>query len=221
MRRHTQLAAAALYPPIGAEPTTVPDRAGNNDGTNNGAKVALVDDWTGLEFDGIDFVECENINLASGGSYTVEFFAYVNNFDTRHRFMGESSGWIVGVENQTIDYFHWGWNQEDLVACPLQELFHFAAVIDRDLDEGRFYLNGQIVATRSSPNERSTSAPFRLGNYLGNENPENGFAGFLSDVRIWNIARTQSAIQADMHKRLTGNEPGLVGYWPMQYGAHQ
>jgi hypothetical protein len=39
--------------------------------------------------------------------------------------------------------------------------------------------------------------------------------GRLDEVRIWNVALTQEEIQAHMHQRLSGKEPGLVGYWPM------
>ena len=39
------------------------------------------------------------------------------------------------------------------------------------------------------------------------------FAGQLTEVRLWNTARTQAEIQANLSRRLSGNEPGLVGYW--------
>jgi hypothetical protein len=35
----------------------------------------------------------------------------------------------------------------------------------------------------------------------------------MDEVRIWNKARTQAEIQADMNHPLTGSEMGLVGYW--------
>ncbi len=37
--------------------------------------------------------------------------------------------------------------------------------------------------------------------------------GQIDEVRIWNYARSQAEIRRDMCRRLTGNEPGLVGYW--------
>ena len=37
----------------------------------------------------------------------------------------------------------------------------------------------------------------------------------LSDLRIWNIARTPEQIAANYTNRLTGAEEGLVGYWPL------
>jgi uncharacterized membrane protein len=37
-----------------------------------------------------------------------------------------------------------------------------------------------------------------------------------AQVRVWSIARPQRNIQADLHRRLTGTEPDLVGYWPFE-----
>lgn len=41
------------------------------------------------------------------------------------------------------------------------------------------------------------------------------FDGVVTDLRIWNVARTQQQIADNMNKRLTGTESGLVGYWPL------
>jgi hypothetical protein len=50
----------------------------------------------------------------------------------------------------------------------------------------------------------------------------NGFQvynGGLDEFRLWNVARTQPAIQATMSSQLAGSEPGLVGYWRFNEGA--
>jgi hypothetical protein len=39
------------------------------------------------------------------------------------------------------------------------------------------------------------------------------FHGAMDELRIWNYARTGEMIDSSMNKKLTGNEPGLVGYW--------
>ena len=54
-------------------------------------------------------------------------------------------------------------------------------------------------------------SPYNNGSYP--------FYGLLDDVRIWNVARTQTQIQADMESTLRGDEPGLVGYWRFDEGA--
>ena len=45
------------------------------------------------------------------------------------------------------------------------------------------------------------------------------FEGVLDEVRLWNTARSQAEIEADMYLALTGDEDGLVGYWPLDQGA--
>jgi hypothetical protein len=47
------------------------------------------------------------------------------------------------------------------------------------------------------------------------------FHGFVDEVRVWNLARTAGEIQADMHRRLAGNETGLIGYWRCDEGEGQ
>ncbi|MBP0030239.1 LamG domain-containing protein [Roseofilum sp. Guam] len=53
---------------------------------------------------------------------------------------------------------------------------------------------------------------------LGRDQPvfnNTGFRGFLAEVRIWNILRTENEIQASMNISLTGREAGLIHYWPL------
>lgn len=45
------------------------------------------------------------------------------------------------------------------------------------------------------------------------------FEGRIRDVRIWNTARTQAEIQANMNRQLVGNEAGLAGYWRLNEGS--
>jgi hypothetical protein len=40
----------------------------------------------------------------------------------------------------------------------------------------------------------------------------------MDEVRIWNVARTQSEIQSNMNTELTGTESGLVAYYPFNQG---
>ncbi|MBE9058362.1 LamG-like jellyroll fold domain-containing protein, partial [Sphaerospermopsis sp. LEGE 08334] len=46
------------------------------------------------------------------------------------------------------------------------------------------------------------------------------FAGQIADIRLWNIARTPEEIKQNMNSRLRGNEPGLVGYYPLNGDAN-
>src|SRR5207248_2970129 len=45
------------------------------------------------------------------------------------------------------------------------------------------------------------------------------FPGQMHDVSVWNVARSQADIQAQMNAGLAGNEAGLVGLWRFDEGA--
>jgi hypothetical protein len=44
------------------------------------------------------------------------------------------------------------------------------------------------------------------------------FDGIVDEVKVWNVAHTQSEIQAN-YASLLGNVPGLIAYWPMDTGS--
>ena len=56
--------------------------------------------------------------------------------------------------------------------------------------------------------------PVRIGSGM-----TDWFAGQLAEARIWNVARSELKIRADMHRRLPGDLPGLVGYWRLDKGT--
>ncbi|MFE8598101.1 LamG domain-containing protein [Archangium violaceum] len=47
---------------------------------------------------------------------------------------------------------------------------------------------------------------------------ERFFQGDIRDVRIWNLPRGQQEVRADKDRTFTGDEQGLVGYWPLNEG---
>jgi len=72
----------------------------------------------------------------------------------------------------------------------------------------RLFVNGeQVHSSQAAAGMTPISEPVR---YIG----EN-FQGKIDEVRMWNVARTQDEIQANMNKTLVGNETGLVAYYPM------
>lgn len=86
---------------------------------------------------------------------------------------------------------------------------------------GYVYLNGVLIHTYASnpmsANMTQANA-FALG-ATGLGTAVYPFDGLISDVRVWEVKRTQEQIAATMGLRLTGTEPGLVGYWPLDEGA--
>jgi hypothetical protein len=96
--------------------------------------------------------------------------------------------------------------------------YHLAGVFASATDR-RLYLNGVLEASDTSSvtftNVITNQVLFGLQRTL---TPNNYLDGKLSDVRIWNTARTETEILDNYNKRLIGNETGLVGYWKLSEG---
>ena len=99
----------------------------------------------------------------------------------------------------------------------LNTWYHVAGVFDGT--SLKIYVNGllQNTTTVSGTISPSTGTVMNFG-----ENPTftgRYFNGDIDEVRIWNVARTQEEIQQYMAVSLSGSEPGLAGYWPMNEGS--
>jgi hypothetical protein len=80
----------------------------------------------------------------------------------------------------------------------------------------KLYFNGVLVGSdpyTGSFSRLKSGARFYLGERLTPTDPPSKFKGAIGEFRVWNRARTEAEIKADMFKSLTGNEPGLVGLW--------
>ena len=66
----------------------------------------------------------------------------------------------------------------------------------------------------SALNVSANNNPIRIGSDYGSRY----FDGRIDEVRIWNIAREQDDIAADMNSTLFGNENGLVAYYHFNEG---
>ncbi len=58
-------------------------------------------------------------------------------------------------------------------------------------------------------NALSASPTLTIGGRAGRD----FFVGLMAELRLWSTARTESEIIDNMHRRLAGNEAGLVGYY--------
>jgi hypothetical protein len=86
-----------------------------------------------------------------------------------------------------------------------------------------FYVDGvQDAVNSGGTNSQSNSLALIVGSENGAGGPlTHAFAGDLDELRLWNIVRSQSEIQANMSGALSGSEPGLMGYWNFNEGSGQ
>ena len=94
--------------------------------------------------------------------------------------------------------------------------FHVAAV--RQGASVRVWVDGvDVTTTFGSHIDPAYSASRQT--YIGTSYAPEAFNGTISEVRVWNYARSESQIKADMFKELTGTEEGLAGYWKLNEGS--
>jgi hypothetical protein len=99
---------------------------------------------------------------------------------------------------------------------PLRQWVHIAAVADHT--SVKFYINGQLdseFTTDDAPLSQNTQ-PLRIASDIDYNFPP--WAG-LSEVRIWNIARSQADIQATMDDAISTPQTGLVAVYPLAGNA--
>jgi hypothetical protein len=77
------------------------------------------------------------------------------------------------------------------------------------------YLDGVPVARRNAANVPIPNHNASL--YFGRFDGTSEFTeGYLDEIAVWSLALTEEEVRAGWYKKLTGNEPGLVGYWNFQ-----
>ncbi len=180
-----------------------------------------------LQLDGVsNYIEIPPSSaLQLTGNATIEgwvkLYAYPNNGPETYVFINTISpdfwGIFLGIASTTggargsVVIANVQYNLDAPSPVPLDQWVHLAVV--RDNTQLRLYQNGILVASRSIPsgNLRTGWAASRIGKSQDYRQPN--FPGTIDEVRVWNYARTQTEIKRDMCRRLTGTEPGLVGYW--------
>lgn len=98
---------------------------------------------------------------------------------------------------------------------PAETWTHLVFRYDAARREQAIFVNGVLdgAATGHAPFEGTGIV--RLGRWGSKFH----FAGAMSEARIWSRAVGEAEIVAGMHRRANGDEPGLIGCWPLDDGA--
>jgi len=182
-----------------------------------------------LHFDGLnDYVDMGNAATFNVGN-AVTYEAWINPDTTFSGFI--IAKWVAFAEDIQLGfsydkiffYLHDVFGGIQLYSSPfvpLHQYTHIAATYDASAGIAKIYINGVFDASKSVGSSVSNST----GNLYFGFNPVRGdfiapFKGIIDEVRIWNIARTESEIQSTMNQSLNGNETGLIGYWKFDEGT--
>jgi hypothetical protein len=208
--------------------TTAVDICGRNHG------IMQTPAWTrsdlmkldGLAFDGQSaFAEAANSKaLQITGSQTIEMWLKPTEFGKRRNPLNKAyggEGTITLEPDGKLTYYYGqaGGNAQPYMEFSSQSRLithkwqHIAIIRDVRSKTLTWYIDGKKTA--EGPAQFATANASSSNLTLGK-----GYAGFFSgeidEVRIWKSARSASQIESNRLKRLTGNEAGLVVYWPFQ-----
>jgi len=183
--------------------------------------INLADDGNyALQFDGVnDYVNCAHKNIMNFGTgdFTIESWIKPNNSDA-YTVIKRNGGdfWSISSsidsDSETFGFEGGGihiWGSTVIVNTG----WHHVAAVRRS-GIVSLYVDGQLENSTNISTSMDNSAPLRFGGW-GDEN----LNGILDEIRLWNVARSQFEIQANMYSHLSGYEEGLVGYWPFNEGA--
>lgn len=180
----------------------------------------------GLNFDGVDDYVLVSSSSALNITSNISLSAWI------YRNSSGKYDCIIGKDNYAGNngYSLWIYNDDKLTlrfgnsriyksntSIPIGSWVHVAGTFDGT--NAKLYINGTLDSYYSASAPSSNSGLLYLGtpqDAVGN--PLFNFSGTLEDIRIWNIALTQSAIQSSMNSELLGNETGLVAYYSFNQG---
>jgi hypothetical protein len=187
---------------------------------------------TALQFDGVNnYIEFTQGVPSFDKAITIEFWSKgASNLQTNSIIEGVDSQnrrvFNIHLPHEQTIYWDAG-NQGNCdriqkVAQPHEykdSWSHWAFTKDCSTGQMFIYRNGKIWHQGSGRTQPiSGLGKFLIGAFYYN-NKSGKWSGPLAEFRMWNKARTQAEIQADMNKTLTGKESGLVGYWPLRDGS--
>ncbi|MDC0834731.1 LamG domain-containing protein [Geitlerinema sp. CS-897] len=118
------------------------------------------------------------------------------------------------IPSQGIQYLSSG-----VDTLKLNEWHHIAGTYDGQ--QMTVYVDGVAKANKSIASSSINYNPendLSIGMYKDN-NETYTFKGKIAEVRLWDRIRSQDEIEQSMNHRLRGDEPGLVGYWPLNEGS--
>jgi autotransporter-associated beta strand protein/parallel beta-helix repeat protein len=140
------------------------------------------------------------------GNQNKWIFGYANNYS------GVGSATFFAIDDPGVGSIFLSGNSWTPV---VGQWYHLALV--KSGNSYTFYRNGVLDGTASTtiPVPNPIGAHFTVGQAESNFY----FHGQIDELRLWNTARTQAAIQGTMNQVLAGNEAGLAGDWQFDEGS--
>ena len=180
-----------------------------------------------LQFDGSNDRVTTNLSMNNWSAFTFEAWVYPESAGSREGIIGHNDIIEFGfIQSGKIHLWtargsqaNWYYNSTTL---PYNTWHHIVAVGDGTLNNNnlKVYVNGELkVQGGSAPSgDHYGTANYTVNIGAGAYDPLGSsryYDGNLDEIRVWNSARTQDEIKANMFKQLDGDESNLQSYYRM------
>lgn len=175
-----------------------------------------------LDFDGSnDYVQSPSVSMS--GIFTYETWIKTNETTQWSGIITTNSGSGTGMWMQFVlsdnGTLRWESNSPNLYIANMSTIindnvWHHVAVVS-DGSNLTFYVDGNLEYTTVF----AAGSCNRVLQFMAERQPAEFTNGLMDEARIWDVARTQSEIQASMNTCLTGSESGLVIYYKFEDGT--
>lgn len=178
-----------------------------------------------LDFNQQQILVPHSPELGITGDMTIEFWVYLNSYNSFSGILGKTRV----NQPQPYDIYHSGGRMELLLgngftpsgyfansATPLCSWTHLAVVVQGNTVS--FYQNGVADGSSTMPFDNRSDGGLPL--YIGSRaDGATKLDGKMDEMRIWNVARSQTDIANNMNSSLVGSEAGLVLYYGFDQGT--
>lgn len=174
------------------------------------------------EIDSTFWMQIGNLNV-SGNQITVEAVfnkiksnsgskIYSGDLVSKH-LIGDFANYALRPNSAEITTTKGNFKTPAACNALLNKTYHVAMVYDGK--ELKFYRNGFLMSEIAcTGNLHDTTFPAAIG-FFSQKNGNNNFTGYINEVRIWNVARTQDEIRKYMNQSLPNPsaQTGLLAYY--------
>tara|TARA_R110001606_G_scaffold107625_2_gene232391 strand:- start:41299 stop:50172 length:8874 start_codon:yes stop_codon:yes gene_type:complete len=175
-----------------------------------------------LDFDGSnDYVEIPNNPSLTLGDLTIEAWVNWDGNNWSNILMKGNYGYAFAILNtgQLAWWINGGGGdvQKSTGTISPGVWTHVAVVVDQGTST-TFYINGEFAGSVNNGIVNNNSSSLILGRQ-GTSCACNLLNARLDELKIWNTIRTESQIQGNLFKVLTGSEANLVAYYDFEQGV--
>ncbi|MDD4734717.1 MAG: choice-of-anchor Q domain-containing protein [Kiritimatiellae bacterium] len=159
--------------------------------------------------------DSDSLDLTNGFTCELWFCPGWLGGDTNTLFakLSEPAGTGYGLRyvGETFVFSAWGKQDYEFSPGTIHYVWHHIAVVFDADNNVTFYVNGvsNVTIAGAAPAGVGTGA-LQVGFMEGSRT---GYDGRMDEIRFWNTERTPEQIRDNMHRHLTGREPGLEAYY--------